>query len=217
MASHTNGSTRRGFLSVVTVGVGAAVGGTIAVPAVAGAIAPAAGEATFRPVSLGAIDGFTAESGFDPTPATYVQDPAEPLVSSGLAYVHHTGGRSRDWLAPDAMFVVFSNRCTHVGCPAQATGIGFACPCHGSQFDQQGARIAGPAVRPLDRFQWEIRPDENLWITQRWSVLVDGNQVRYYPVKSPGQPLTGQLPWATADILYPPVSYTHGAAPKRGG
>jgi Rieske Fe-S protein len=213
MASHTNGSTRRSFLSVVTVGVGAAIGGTVAAPVIAAAVAPAAGEKTFRPVSLGPVDRFTAASGFAPTAAPYVEDPAQPVVSSGLAYVHHTGGRGHDWLAPDAKFVVFSNRCTHVGCPAQASGIGFACPCHGSQFDQQGARIAGPAVRPLDRFQWEIRGDD-LWITQRWSVLVEGNQVRYYPVKSPGQPLTGQLPWATADILYPPVTYTHGAVPK---
>ena len=45
---------------------------------------------------------------------------------------------------------------------------------------------------------------------------MEGNQVRYYPVKSPGQPLSGQLPWATADILYPPVTYTHGAVPKAG-
>jgi nitrite reductase/ring-hydroxylating ferredoxin subunit len=128
-------------------------------------------------------------------------------VSSGLAYVHHTGRRNHDWLAPDAMFVVFSNRCTHVGCPAQATGSGFACPCHGSQFDQEGARIAGPAVRPLDRFQWEIRRDGHLWLTHRWSVLIEDGKVRYFPVKSPGQPLDGQLPWATADILYPAVTY----------
>jgi len=47
MASHTNGSTRRGFLSVVTVGVGAAIGGAVAVPAVAGAIAPGISQLLF--------------------------------------------------------------------------------------------------------------------------------------------------------------------------
>ena len=144
------------------------------------------------------------------SPAPYVEDPAQPL-SSGLAYVHYTGGSDRDWLAPHAMFVVFSNRCTHVGCPAQTSAIGFACPCHGSQFDQRGARIAGPAPRPLDRFQWEIRKDQ-LWITQRWSVLLKGDQARYYPVKAPGQPLDGQIPAANA--LYPAVTYTHGPVPE---
>ncbi len=213
MTSPTNGSTRRRFLSVVTVGAGAAIGGAVAVPAAGYTLASATEATSFRPVSLGPAARFTSESGFDPAPAPYVEDPAQPLVSSGLAYVHHTGRANRDWLAPDAMFVVFSNRCTHVGCPAQATGIGFGCPCHGSQFDQQGARIAGPAVRPLDRFQWEIRRDGNLWITNRWSVLIDGGKVRYFPVKAPGQPLEGQLPWATADILYPAVTYSSGPVP----
>jgi Rieske Fe-S protein len=216
MASHTNGSTRRNFLGIVTVGVGAAIGGVVAVPAAGYTLASTAAEGTFRPVSLGPLERFTSESGFAPTAAPYVQDPAQPLVSSGLAYVHHTGRGNRDWLARDAMFVVFSNRCTHVGCPAQATRVGFACPCHGSQFDQQGGRISGPAIRPLDRFQWEIAADGQLWITQRWSVLIDGEQVRYYPVKAPGQPLEGQLPWATADILYPEVTYGHGAVPRSG-
>ena len=213
MASHTNGSTRRGFLSVVTVGVGAAIGGTVALPAVAGAIAPAAGEATFRPVSLGPVDGFTAESGFDPTAAPYVEDPGQPLVSSGLAYVHHTGGGSRDWLAPDAMFVVFSNRCTRRRVPSPGDGTGFACPCHGSQFDQQGARIAGPAVRALDRFQWRSGPTGTCGSPSAGAS--SSRETARHPVKSPGQPSRASFP-TTADILYPPVTYTHGEAPKAG-
>lgn len=39
-----------------------------------------------------------------------MDDAANPL-SAGLAYVHHTGGTSRDWLARDAMFVVVSKGC----------------------------------------------------------------------------------------------------------
>ena len=206
-----NTTTRRGMLGVATVGLGAAIGGVLATPVAAYLLAPATQEATFHPVSLGPVRSFTSETGFAPTAAPYVDDPAQPL-SSGLAYVHYTGGSDRDWLAPHAMFVVFSNRCTHVGCPAQASAIGFACPCHGSQFDQRGARIAGPALRPLDRFQWEIRKDDQLWITQRWSVLLNGDKARYFPVKAPGQPLTGQVP--AADALYPAVTYTHGAVPK---
>jgi len=214
LSNKRNTSTRRSFLGVATVGTGAAIGGVIAVPVAGYALASAGKEETFRPVALGPVERFTGEKGFAPTAAPYVDDPAQPLVSSGLAYVHHTGHSNPDWLAPDAQFVVFSNRCTHVGCPAQSTGVGFSCPCHGSQFNQQGARVAGPAVRPLDRFQWEIRPDGNLWITQRWSVLIEGNQVKYFPVKSPGQPLNGQVPLISADLLYPAVTYHHGQVPK---
>jgi Rieske Fe-S protein len=204
---HGRGVTRRGALATITVGIGAAIGGVIAVPVAGYVAAPAVDEETFHPAALGTVDEFAAERGFRPTAAPFVEDPAQPLTSRQLAYVHHTGGRSTDWLAADAMFVVFSNRCTHVGCPAQATGVGFSCPCHGSQFDERGARIAGPAVRPLDRFQWEIRGDE-LWITERWSVLIDGARVAYYPVKAPGQPLSGQIP--AADVLYPAVTYHQG-------
>jgi Rieske Fe-S protein len=207
---------RRKFLGAATVGMGAAIGGAVGVPVVGYALAPAAEEATFTPVSLGPAGRFTTETGFKPTPVAYVQDRAQPLVSSGLAYVHSTGGQSRDWLSPKAMFVVFSNHCTHVGCPAQATSNGFSCPCHGSQYDVQGNRTVGPAVRPLDRFQWEVRADGDLWITALWSVLVDRKTVRYYPPKAPGQPIGGQLPFATADLAYPAVTYHHGPVPKAG-
>jgi Rieske Fe-S protein len=203
-------TTRRGLLGIATVGLGAAIGGVIAAPMAGYALAPTTEETRFRPVPLGPVHAFTSETGFSPTPAPYVEDPAQPLVTSGLAYVHHTGGNDHDWLAPRAMFVVFSNRCTHVGCPAQATSVGFACPCHGSQFDERGARTAGPAPRPLDRFQWEIRHDQ-LWITNRWSVLINGEHAHYYPVKAPGQPLTGQIP--AADALYPAVTYHNGSDP----
>ena len=134
-------------------------------------------------------------------------------MSSGLAYVHFTGGTDHDWLAPHAMFVVFSNRCTHVGCPAQATTPVSACPCHGSQFDQRGARIAGPAIRPLDRFQWEIRRRPALDHPTLERPARTASEASYYPVKAPGQPLTGQFP--AADALYPAVTYDHGPAPKQ--
>lgn len=207
---------RRRFLGTATVGVGAAIGATVATPVIGYALAPAAEEGAFAPVSLGPADRFRSETGFQPTPVAYVQDAAQPLVSSGLAYVHFTGRRSGDWLSPEAMFVVFSNHCTHVGCPAQATSAGFSCPCHGSQYDVQGDRIAGPAVRPLDRFQWEVRADHDLWITAVWSVLVQGSTVGYYPPKPPGQPVGGQLPFASADLVYPAVTYRHGPVPRSG-
>src|SRR5436190_11668434 len=103
--------TRRGALATITIGLGAAIGGVIAVPVAGYVAASAAEEEVFRPAALGPVAQFTAERGFRPTAATFVEDPAQPLTSRQLAYVHHTGGRSANWLAEDAMFVVFSNRC----------------------------------------------------------------------------------------------------------
>ena len=49
-------------------------------------------------------------------------------------------------------FVLFSPICPHLGCHYQynADANKFQCPCHGSQFDNEGAHIAGPADRGLD-------------------------------------------------------------------
>ena len=32
----------------------------------------------------------------------------------------------------------------------------FSCPCHGGSYDQEGNRIAGPPVRGLDRYEFDI-------------------------------------------------------------
>jgi menaquinol-cytochrome c reductase iron-sulfur subunit len=49
-------------------------------------------------------------------------------------------------------FAIFSPICPHLGCFYQynADANKFQCPCHGSQFDHDGAHIAGPAARGLD-------------------------------------------------------------------
>ena len=210
-----DGTTRGQFLSLSTVGIGAVIGGVNGVPVTAYILAPVTDEAEFEPVFLGKVDGFPADPSFKPTPATYVEDPQNPATSPGLAFVQNTGKTNTDWLAADAMFVVFSNRCMHLGCPvAVAQGVGFACPCHGGQYDKEGRRTAGPPIRPLDRFQWEIKNTDELWITQRWSVdFVNGN-LTYFPVKMPGQPVAPPGPSIVADVLYPNVTYDHGPIPQ---
>ncbi|HEY7257427.1 MAG TPA: Rieske 2Fe-2S domain-containing protein [Gaiellales bacterium] len=214
-----DGTTRGQFLTLSTVGMGAMIGGVIGVPATAYMLAPVFDEANFQAVFLGKVSDFPSEASapghFKPTAATYVEDPSNPATSPGLAWVHNTGHQSSDWLAKDAMFVVFSNRCMHLGCPVQAVGGGFACPCHGGQYNTVGQRTAGPPIRPLDRFQWEIRNSDELWITQRWSVDFNGEgKILYYPVKMPGQPVAPPGPSFVADILYPNVTYDHGAIPQ---
>jgi cytochrome b6-f complex iron-sulfur subunit len=46
-------------------------------------------------------------------------------------------------------FYAISTTCTHLGCSVARSSKGFACPCHGSRFDDKGNVIAGPAPRPL--------------------------------------------------------------------
>jgi menaquinol-cytochrome c reductase iron-sulfur subunit len=49
--------------------------------------------------------------------------------------------------------------CTHTGCLVQRLNAGFACPCHKSDFDEEGKPLGGPAPRPLDRLETKIEGD----------------------------------------------------------
>jgi cytochrome b6-f complex iron-sulfur subunit len=54
----------------------------------------------------------------------------------------------------DGGFLAVYQRCTHLGCNVpwdQSAGV-FICPCHSSQFDQEGVVQNPPAPRPLDLF-----------------------------------------------------------------
>ncbi len=46
--------------------------------------------------------------------------------------------------------------CTHTGCLVQRVNNGFGCPCHKSDFDEEGKPLNGPAPRPLDRLETRI-------------------------------------------------------------
>jgi Rieske Fe-S protein len=74
-------------------------------------------------------------------------------------YVHRTGDTGRravgdTGLDPDPSmeserFVALLTRCTHRGCQVDPQGARLVCPCHGSEYDLDGAVLEGPAERPL--------------------------------------------------------------------
>lgn len=39
--------------------------------------------------------------------------------------------------------------CTHLGCTVARVTTGFLCPCHGSQYDEDGIVVGGPAPKTL--------------------------------------------------------------------
>lgn len=55
-----------------------------------------------------------------------------------------------------------STTCTHLGCIVATSETGFACPCHGSRFDQDGNVTGGPAPRPLQWYQVNLAPNGEL-------------------------------------------------------
>ena len=74
-------------------------------------------------------------------------------ISNGRFYIVRLG---------DGGFMAVYHRCTHLGCtvPWDAAAQKFVCPCHNSQFDQQGTVENPPAPRPLDLFAVTIENGE---------------------------------------------------------
>lgn len=48
--------------------------------------------------------------------------------------------------------VALSTRCMHRGCEVEPSADRLVCPCHGSEYDLQGAVLQGPTTLPLQRF-----------------------------------------------------------------
>jgi len=55
-----------------------------------------------------------------------------------------------------------STTCTHLGCIVAVSETGFACPCHGSRYDQDGNVTSGPAPRALAWYQVSLAPNGEL-------------------------------------------------------
>jgi Rieske Fe-S protein len=210
---------RSRLLERATLGVGSLVALGIVVPSAGVALLPTLTGQRQRPVDLGPIDAFP-ERKF--VIATFLSDPQAGQVSRRAAFIRNNG------LADNVpSFTILSSRCTHVGCPTQPNGPvftqdhklertrggevglvptlpagGFGCPCHGSEFDTEGNRTAGPAPRALDRYQFSIR-NGHLWLGNIYSVSrvdASGAQARIHAFKrlGDGEPATGP-----ESLLYP--------------
>jgi cytochrome b6-f complex iron-sulfur subunit len=55
-----------------------------------------------------------------------------------------------------------STTCTHLGCIVSSSETGFACPCHGSRYDQDGNVTAGPAPKALPWYRLSLAPNGEL-------------------------------------------------------
>jgi cytochrome b6-f complex iron-sulfur subunit len=55
-----------------------------------------------------------------------------------------------------------STTCTHLGCIVSPSETGFACPCHGSRYDQDGNVTGGPAPKALAWYDVKLTPTGEL-------------------------------------------------------
>jgi Rieske Fe-S protein len=205
------------FLESATLGLGAVIGGIIVLPALGFMILPAFLKQHPKGVDVGSIEDFP-EGQF--VIATFLRNATDGFVSRRSAYIRNNGIANGE-----PSFTIISNRCAHLGCPVQPNGPvfdnrkrvvhsggaglvtiiptipagGFGCPCHGGQYDQEGNRTAGPPVRALDRYEFEIR-NGRLVLLGAYSVShVDGTgasaKIHAYNLHGPGEHVTGPESW----------------------
>jgi len=204
-ASAAAAVSRGRFLTGVTAGLGGLIGAAVAVPAVGFAFGPSFGGEKWWWVDLGPTDQWPVAGKPDTplswvyTPVTFERHPNGEQLDRRVVFVAHI--RDGGATANDD-FALVSNTCMHLGCPVQPTGGGFACPCHGGQYDKQGQRTAGPPVRPLNRYEAKYDSssgNKHLLIGRTFASKVkDGKVVMSDTWKDPGEPVDGLL-----SFLYP--------------
>ncbi len=221
-ARHYEGpaTTRTGFLSLATLGLGGVIGALVSIPPIILALIPPFLKQNKKPVDVGPISQFPQGQWVI---TNFLLVPAEGAVSRRTAYIRNNG-----FLGKQPSFTIISNRCAHLGCPVQPLGLvqpdqakkttapggeeivttpviavsGFSCPCHGGAYDTEGNRTAGPPVRALDRYEFSIR-NGHLILGRNYSVgSVDGSgaqaKIHKYDLTGPGQHVDG---WE--QIFYP--------------
>jgi Rieske Fe-S protein len=172
---------RKGFLAVATIGIGAVISAAVAIPPTLFALLPPflkqdaddVGPLTPFDVDLGPLSNFQVDQ--------WVIAKFFLQKKSGEVYRRTAYARYNGLLQGAPSFTILSNHCVHLGCPVQPNGpvdetrrkverqggrtvelvpvipAGFGCPCHGGQYDTEGNRTAGPPVRALDRYAYDIR------------------------------------------------------------
>jgi Rieske Fe-S protein len=202
-------TTRQGFLTGATLGLGGVIGALVSVPPIFLAIVPPFLKQSKKPVDLGPLSQFPVSQWVI---ATFMLVPSEGAVTRRTAYIRYNG-----LLKSQPSFTIISNRCAHLGCPVQPLGLvqenkaktisttggeavtttpvlavsGFSCPCHGGAYNTEGNRTAGPPVRGLDRYEFSIK-NGHLILGRNYSVShVDGAgaqaRIHKYDLTGPGE------------------------------
>lgn len=91
---------------------------------------------------------------------------AGPMLDFAAVGVYDLRKQDGFWLIlqPGGSLIAASTFCTHDGCTLNhdRREKRFTCPCCGSQYDETGVNIKGPADKPLPRFRLEAEEDSLL-------------------------------------------------------
>lgn len=146
-------TTRRRWLSRLSIGVGTIAAGVAGVPILGFILAP-----FIRPkAEHWRVVGRVSDFPLNGTKEVTFEDPS-PLAWAGQV------ARTAAWLRRESEteFVAFSIDCTHLGCPVRwmAEADLFMCPCHGGVYYENGDVAGGPPPHPLPRYPVRVRGDQ---------------------------------------------------------
>lgn len=113
-----------------------------------------------------------------------------PISASGWLAAHKSGERSLvQGLKGDPTYLIATDNhnigsygvnaiCTHLGCvvPWDAAAGKFICPCHGSQYDEAGKVVRGPAPLSLALAHVQVENDQVLLSPWKEADFRDGTQ-----------------------------------------
>ncbi len=143
-------TSRRRFLSRLTMALGSLAGVIVAIPCVGFLLGLRKVPSDWR--TVGKLDDYQIGS----TVKVAFLDPS-PLPWAGVT------SRTAAWLRrnSETEFIAFSVDCTHLGCPVRWLPQAnlFMCPCHGGVYYSNGTVAAGPPPRPLPRYPVRIQGD----------------------------------------------------------
>jgi cytochrome b6-f complex iron-sulfur subunit len=121
--------------------------------------------------SMGVAFTGAAAFGYEFLSPNVLYEPS-PIVDAGKPDRYPLGSVTQDAEAelyivhgPEGIYAM-SAVCTHLGClTAWNPDLGIiACPCHGSKFTRDGAKIEGPAPRPLIWLRAYVDDEGNLLV-----------------------------------------------------
>ena len=143
------GSSRRNFYVLAIYGLWAAISAALGLPALVYLLFPPKAKKSDPWIEIGDIERMAPNS---PVELTYRRtriDGWKVISEKSTAWVVKTAANQ---------VTAFGPQCTHLGCAyhwEDAKGV-FLCPCHTSLFSSDGKVVAGPAPRPLDRYQTKL-------------------------------------------------------------
>ncbi len=148
--SPANGISRRNFYVGAVYGMWAAISAALGIPALVYLFFPPKVRRAEEWVEVGDVSKLAPDSPVEMTFRRNRVDGWKVISEKGTAWVVKHG---------DGSIVAFGPQCTHLGCAYhwEEGKNDFLCPCHSSVFSVDGKVLSGPAPRPLDRFDIQLK------------------------------------------------------------